>query len=312
MKKLFYLAAIGLLSACQSLPYDITNLKSQFVSLNDNTSIHYKEYGNGSQSIVFVHGFGCDVNAWESQFDAFKNDKTKHLVFVDLPGYGMSSKPHTDYTLEFFGDAVLSVIEKTGSANSILVGHSLGTPVCRNMLFSYPDRIAGMMDIDGVYCLYPKLGDNPTEEELAMAAGYEEAVQGFASSFDGDECHDNIVGFVESLSGPETPKSIKDYAMSVMPATPEYVASSTMHNLIDRKWWPSNPILKPVEIVCTQNSGLEPDNREQMMALYPSAGYTELETCGHFIQMEQPDLINRLIEKLCNDVENQSELDIGS
>ena len=90
---------------------------------------------------------------------------------------------------------------------------------------------------------------------------------------------------------------VTDYAMSVMPETPQYVASSTMQNLVDRKWWPQSQLTLPVMDICTQNSGLDPDNEQKMQALYPNLDYTELTTCGHFIHMEQPEMFN---EKLKN------------
>ncbi len=287
-----------LLTGCNQKPDSIEALPSQYVMLDDSIQVHYKQWGEGSHTVMFVHGFGCDMNAWEEQFDAFRDDPTMRLLFIDLPGYGQSDKPHVDYTLGFFSQAVHSVLDAVKCDYSFLVGHSLGTPVCRQTLISNPSRIAGIMDIDGVYCLYPKLSDNPSEEELAAAKAYEEAVQGFAASFDGAACQENISGFVFSLAGPDTPASITDYAMSCMPQTPEYVASSTMHNLIDRQWWMEFPIPFPVEVICTQNSGLEPNNREKMLAFYPAMQYTELETCGHFIQMEQPSLINGYLRRL--------------
>ena len=294
---------------CSQQPDSIEALPSQYVTLDDSIQIHYKTWGDGAKTVMFVHGFGCDMNTWEAQFDALRDGLTPsskgeggnmdmRLIFIDLPGYGQSDKPHVDYTLSFFSKAVTKVLDEVKCDYAFLVGHSLGTPVCRQTLMERPWRVAGLMDIDGVYCLYPKLPDSPTEEELAASMAYEEAVQGFASSFDGDACKENITGFVLSLGGPQTPAAITDYAMSCMPETPEYVASSTMHNLIDRQWWTDFPIPFPVEVLCTQNSGLEPDNRQQMQALYPAMQYTELETCGHFIQMEQPELVNDCLRRL--------------
>ena len=80
--------------------------------------------------------------------------------------------------------------------------------------------------------------------------------------------------------------------MSVMPETPQYVASSTMRNLVERKWWSNRQITQPVMVICTQNSGLEPDNEQKMRILYPTLDYTELTTCGHFIHMEQTEMFN--------------------
>ena len=75
-----------------------------------------------------------------------------------------------------------------------------------------------------------------------------------------------------------------------------------MRNLIDRQWWDGSRISVPTTAICTQNSGLDPDNREKMAALYPSLDYTELTTCGHFIQMEQPELVNDKIRSLVGNV----------
>ena len=294
------LCAIACMSmqSCQQKYDSIESLPSQYVTIDDSIKVHYKQWGEGPQTVMFVHGFGCDMNTWEEQYDAFREDKDMRLLFIDLPGFGKSDKPHVDYTLSFFSQAVLAVLDDVKSDYTFLVGHSLGTPVCRQTLFSRPWNFAALVDIDGVYCFYPQISDNSTEEEQAAAKAYEEAVQGFASSFDGDDCKDNITGFVQSLAGPETPASIIEYAMSCMPETPEYVASSTMHNLIDRQWWGQFQALTPTEVICTQNSGLEPDNKEKMQALYPNMEYTELETCGHFIQMEQPQLINDRLKYL--------------
>ena len=285
-------------ASCSQRPDSIESLPSHYTTLDDSIKIHYKTWGEGTRTVMFVHGFGCDMNVWEQQFDALRDDPDMRLLFIDLPGYGQSDKPHVDYTLSLFSHAVSKVLEDEKCDYTFLVGHSLGTPVCRQAIIDFPWHYGGLLDIDGVYCLYPKLSDNPTDEELASARAYDEAVEGFASSFDGDECQANITGFVQSLAGPQTPASITDYSMGCMPLTPEYVASSTMHNLIDRKWWQDFPIPFAAEIICTQNSGLEPDNRERMLAFYPAMQYTELEDCGHFIQMEQPALVNDCLRRL--------------
>lgn len=278
---------------------DLQSLASQYVSFDDSVRVHYKTVGKGPKTVLFVHGLGCDMNTWQAQYEAFRHQNDLRLVFIDLPGFGQSSKPHVDYTLDFFGRSIDAVLDAVKCDFTFLVGHSLGTPVCRQYLMQKPMRVAGMMDIDGVYCLYPQLSDDATDEQKAGAAAYEAAVQGFASSFDGvKQCKQTFTEFAASLAGPQTPAAVRKYASTIMPKTPEYVASSTMHHLIDRKWWMRFPLPFPVEVICTQNSGLEPDNRQQMQTFYSDMQYTELETCGHFIQMEQPELINNCLNRL--------------
>lgn len=271
-------------------PKQLSELPSHYVTIHDSVKVHYKVWDHETphaplQTICFVHGFGCDMNTWEKQYEGLRNEAGLRLVFIDLPGYGKSDKPHTTYDLPLFVHAVDGVLNNLHVTPAIFVGHSLGTPVCRQTLLSTM-HISGLVDIDGVYCFY----DNATPEYL-------KAVEQFGASFDGPQCSEVIKGFVQSLAGPDTPAWITNYAMKMMPQTPEYVASSTMHNLIDRKYWPQFALPLDVEIICTQNSGLESDNRQKMAALYPQMNYTELTTCGHFIHMEQPEMVNQKLKE---------------
>lgn len=275
------------LVACSG-PKDLMSLESHYVDY-DGATVHYKVYGDGPRTITFIHGFGCDINCWEHQFQEFRKEKDFRLVFVDLPGYGQSGKPaDKEYTLQYFAGAACTVLDTLHSAPSVLVGHSLGTPVCRQIMLSSAYGLS-MLDIDGVYCFY---GDEPDPE-------YQGQIDAFASSFDGDDCKDVITGFAQSLAGPDTPQNILDYSLALMPETPQYIVSSTMHNLVEKKWW-NNAIVfpHPVSVICTQNSGLDEDNKEKMEALYSDLNYIELETCGHFIQLEQPGLVNDAIRQL--------------
>lgn len=279
-----------LLAGCSKTPQQLSNLKSEYVTLDDSISIHYKvhDHAQATKTICFVHGFGCDLNTWEKQFESFRDEEDVNLVFIDLPGYGQSSKPHVEYTLEFYSRAVNLVLDKNGADTVILVGHSLGTPICRQVIID--GRKSSLVDVDGVYCFY----DGTETPE------YVEAVQQFGHAFDGANCSQVIEGFVSSLAGPDTPQEITDYAMSVMPQTPQYVASSTMQNLVQRQWWSQTPIDTKTMVFCTQNSGIDPDNRLKMERLYPQLDYIELTTCGHFIHMEQSDMFNEKLKQFIN------------
>lgn len=298
LRFLSLVAALFIMSCGRNeAPENLNGLPSRYVQLNDSVSVHYKVLepkGDvaDAKTLCFVHGFGCDLDTWTAQYNEFKNDGDKCLIFIDLPGFGKSSKPRLTYDMDYFSDGVLSVIDCVDAENVVLIGHSLGTPVCRWAAMR-SDKVIAMVDVDGVYCFYD---ENTTPEYL-------QAINEFGRAFDGATCAETIRGFVTSLSGPETPDYVKDYAMSVMPETPEYVASSVMRNLVQQQWWPNKPLGKPAMVICTQNSGLDPDNEQKMLRLYPDLGYTELTTCGHFIQMEQPELFNGLLRDFVSSIE---------
>lgn len=288
MKNIIYATALALslFTSC-ARPATLTEVPESQLNFRDSITVNYKTYGRGSEAIVFVHGFGCDMYAWEKQFETFRDNRDLKLVFVDLPGYGKSSKPHAVYDLHFFAEALDAVVKQEGLSGPVLVGHSLGTPVCRQYCLEHPEDVRGLCDVDGVYCFY----ENATEEYLS-------ALEEFAGMFVGDSCSDNIAAFVTSLAGPGTPEEITSYAMSVMPQTEEYVASGTMAELIERQWWTAEKISVPSYVICTRNSGIDPDNKEKMEALYTSLTYVELTDCGHFIQMEDEDVVNNGIASL--------------
>ena len=292
-RTVLYLLFALLLVGCGSQPQTLSELKYEYITIDDSIRVHYKIWKKSADSdaktICFVHGFGCDMNTWEKQFEAFRDEKDLQLVFIDLPGYGQSDKPHVDYTLDFFAHAIDEVLNANDIKDAVFVGHSLGTPVCRQTLMATGHKGA-LVDVDGVYCFY----DGTETPE------YVEAVNQFGHAFDGPKCRDVITGFVSSLAGKDTPQEINDYAMSVMPETPQYVASSTMQHLVEKKWWSNRQISLPVMVICTQNSGLDPDNKQKMQRLYHDLDYTELATCGHFIHMEQPDMFNDKLKAFIN------------
>jgi len=65
--------------------------------------LHYFTGGQGTNTIVFIHGWACNAGFWREQVPVFA-DQAK-LVMIDLPGHGESDKPQADYTMDYFADA---------------------------------------------------------------------------------------------------------------------------------------------------------------------------------------------------------------
>jgi pimeloyl-ACP methyl ester carboxylesterase len=55
----------------------------------------------------------------------------------------------------FFAESVKNVLDDLKITNPVLIGHSLGTAICRQLIFKYPNLNAILCDIDGVYCNFP-------------------------------------------------------------------------------------------------------------------------------------------------------------
>lgn len=282
MKKLalviFVCFAVLVQSCGPKATADIDSLYTE----TDGIKIHYKAYGDSDKAIVFVHGLGCDMKAWDYQVKDLCKDY--RLIFIDLPGHGQSDKPETDYTLDFFAKTIKAVIDEQHIDKATFVGHSLGTPICRQFYFNYPEKVSGLCDIDGVYCFYPS--------DTIFTEAYKASLDDFVGLFEGDEYNHNMIQFVKSLSYVTTPKEVCEYAMDNMPNTPQKITCSILKNLIDKKYWTGQKISVPTLIFCSQNSDLPPDNYDKMGTLYSNMQYFEFNDIGHFIMMENPKLFN--------------------
>ena len=263
----------------------LEQLPSQYTTWEGN-KIHYKAHGERSRALVFVHGFGCDMNAWQEQFPYFA-EKNIPMVFVDLPGFGKSDKPHADYTFDFFAGAVKTVIDAVGVSQPILVGHSLGSPICRQVARNYPGLDAMLCKVDEAACRFP--------EDSLEKAEYKAMFDGMNSGFDQDDITGVMNTFVDALFAPSTPEWVKEYVRSSMVPTPAYIASSTMRNMVDEKWWNETPMTLPTMVVVAKDFILWPDNEEYQRNMYPNLTYHTISNTGHFIMMEHPEEFNGML-----------------
>lgn len=83
--------------------------------------------GNGTQPLMFAHGFGCDQNMWRFVAPAFENDY--RIVLFDHVGSGRSELSAYDISrhsnLQGYADDVIEICEALALNEVIFVGHSV-------------------------------------------------------------------------------------------------------------------------------------------------------------------------------------------
>ncbi len=170
MKSLRFPIIIGLaflfaLVSCQMRP----GISQLLVEEGDATSadgvqIHYKLYGKGDVSLVFVHDWCTNMKYWEEQIPSFGiNFK---VVTLDLAGHGQSGIGRTTWTMEAFGQDVAAVVEKLNLQNVVLVGHGLGGPVILEAARLIPGRAIGLVGADSFHDLYMEAVE---EDQIRLA-----------------------------------------------------------------------------------------------------------------------------------------------
>lgn len=88
-----------------------------------------KVIGNGSQNLMFAHGFGCDQNMWRFISPAFLDDYK--IILFDLVGSGQSDLSAYDYdkysSLEGHANDVIEICDELGLSEVTFVGHSVSS-----------------------------------------------------------------------------------------------------------------------------------------------------------------------------------------
>lgn len=90
----------------------------------------YHTDGNGP-AIVMLHGWQDNLHS----FDAITRnlEKQHKIVRIDLPGFGYSEKPKSDWTLSNYADFVSEMIERLEITPAAILGHSFGGRVLVKM-----------------------------------------------------------------------------------------------------------------------------------------------------------------------------------
>ena len=98
--------------------------------------------GGDGPPIVFLHGFGGDLNNWQFNQEALAESHATYAV--DLPGHGGSSKDlgagHVH--VGALAAAVVDFLDAREIARAHLVGHSLGGAVALDLALNHPGRVA--------------------------------------------------------------------------------------------------------------------------------------------------------------------------
>ena len=121
-------------------------------------ALHYITAGpREAPPILFLHGITGSRRYWERKVRSLRREY--HLVLPDLVGFGMSPKPHVEYTIDLFRDSVRGLVEELGLADRpiILVGHSLGGLIALEYAARHGSHVERM-----VLLSLPRFGDPAT------------------------------------------------------------------------------------------------------------------------------------------------------
>ncbi len=127
----------------------------------DGAKIYYeKNEADTNKWLVFLHGFGGDLGAWEKEISYF-TDLGYSTLALDLRGHGLSSKSGdlSFYNLENFAKDLNLILEAEKIKKPILIGHCFGGMVTIYFQTLFPDKSKALVLVDTSY-KPPFIGNN--------------------------------------------------------------------------------------------------------------------------------------------------------
>ena len=107
----------------------------------DGRRLRYLKAGEaGGDPVVFLHGYGGDLNNWLFNQPPVAERATTYAL--DLPGHGGSTKEVGEGTVPALAGVVLGFMGTLSIGRAHLVGHSLGGAVALLLALEHPDRVA--------------------------------------------------------------------------------------------------------------------------------------------------------------------------
>jgi pimeloyl-ACP methyl ester carboxylesterase len=106
----------------------------------------YTVYGDGPRTCVLLHGLLLSQKMHRPLAKALAA-RGNRVVTLDLLGHGKSDRPRdmTAYSMEFFGEQVIGLLDHLGVDEAVVAGTSLGANATLEAAVLAPERVRGMV-----------------------------------------------------------------------------------------------------------------------------------------------------------------------
>lgn len=255
--------------------------QSHFAKFEGN-KVHYLSYGKGSEALVLIHGWTCNLDYWRDQVPDFA--KRNRVIAIDLPGHGQSDKPEVTYSMELFARAVDAVMRDAGVKRAVLVGHSMGTPIARQFYRKYPQKTLAIVIVDGA--LRP-FGDR-------------KMMEGFIAGFRGPNYKEAGKQMFAGMAGPNLSPELKARIQATFLTTTQHVLVSAMEGMADDSIWGQDKINVPVLAVLAKTPFWPADTEQFYRSIAPDLEFQMFDGVGHFLMMEKPKQFNDAVIAFLN------------
>ncbi len=245
-------------------------------------SMNYVERGApGATPVIFIHGFPFSLEMWEPQMRALPNQF--RAVAYDLRGHGQSDVGDGQYSIEFFVDDLIGLMDHLVIEKATVCGLSIGGYIALRAIERHPDRFNALVLCD------TKSGADSDEGKVKRATTLRSlklnGVGPFAETFvktvfaeSTFTAHPEIVQSITSVVASTSPIAIGGTLLALASRTDTTAALAS--------------IAVPTLILCGEHDALTPPEQSELMHkriagsvlhVVPSAAHlSNLENSGVF------------------------------
>jgi sigma-B regulation protein RsbQ len=252
---------------------------------------HVVIHGEGTQPMLFAHGFGCDQTMWRFVTPAFEHDY--RIVLFDYVGSGKSDwsayDPERYSTLEGYARDVLEICRELDLRDVIFVGHSVSSMVGVLAANQEPARFSNLILI----------GPSPRYiNDSDYVGGFERAdIEGLL-----DTMERNYLGWASFLTpvimkNPDRPELTKELEASFCSTDPEIArrfAEATFY--ADNRADLSKVRVPSLVLQCSEDAIAPPEVGEYMHRHLSGSTFRVMEATGHCPHMSHPEETVRLMK----------------
>ena len=123
------------------------------------------EWPGSEPAALLLHGIGNYGRVWD--FVAAEIGGRLRLVAPDARGHGESITPKTGYAPEDFVADAIAVLDATGLARPVIVGHSMGGAHALVLAATHPDRVRALALVD----VGPEIGREGGDRARRLSLG---------------------------------------------------------------------------------------------------------------------------------------------
>jgi len=271
------------------------------VSTNDGIRLHVEETGEGPP-VLFVHEFAGDHRSWEPQVRALS--RRYRCIAYSARGYPPSDVPEeaSAYSQDRAVDDAIAVLDALDVDRAHVVGLSMGGFATLHLGLRHPGRARSLVVAACGYGAQPERQKAFREESNVIA-------DAFAGEGAAEVAKRYAVGPARVQFQNKDPRGWAEFATqlaghssigSAMTMRGVQGARPSLYDLTDGLAALSVPTLI---VAGDEDEGvLEPSL--MLKRTIPAAGLAVLPKTGHTVNLEEPELFGRLLERFFADVEN--------